>query len=417
MKATRVLVGEREAAFAVSAGRRRARLRMVVGRAGELAGLLLGWRAVLLLFALIAAHLGREVAPPEGATEFLKRLVARWDAGWYLSIAEGGYTSGEGRPANVAFYPLLPGLIHAAHWVVPSWRGAGALVVHGALFGALAYLYALARLDYDRPTALRAAVALLLCPAAVFLGAIYTESLLLLTMIASLYHARRGQWWRAGLWGAAAGLTKIVGGVVLLPLLWEYCRGDWRRGPAGPDRRRFLRTAPALALAPLGALAFLGYLQLRFGSYRVFFAAQEGWNRGTFFRPFFPDGWELLRAYLRGEGDRVTNYFYPQGSTLPSPGAFMVMDLLFLLVFVAIGLVLWWRVRGSYGLFVLAVLGLVAFSGSPQSMNRFAIILFPVYIGFALAARRPALGFGLFVLSGLLQAFYTFLYVNGFWAG
>lgn len=400
------------AAGAVGGTLRALRRSPALGRALELAGLLLGWRVALLLFAVIAVQLGPGVAPPESATDLLRRIVARWDAGWYLSIAEGGYTTGRGQPANVAFNPLLPGLIYVVHSVVPSYRAAGVVVVHLALFGALAYLYALARLDYDRATATRAAAFLLLCPAAVFLGAIYTESLLLLTMTASVYHARRGQWWLAGLWGAAAGLAKIVGVLVLVPLLWEYWRGGlWH------DRRQFLRTLPALALAPLGMLLFLAYLHLRFGSYRVYFAAQEGWNRYSFFRPFFPDGWDFLTRFLRGEETSRVNYFYPQGMTFPSPSAFMAIDLLFLLVFLAVGLALCLKVRGSYGLFVLAVLGVAAFSGSPQSLNRFATILFPAFIGFALVARRPLPGFGLLVLCGLLQAFFTFLFVNGFWAG
>ena len=403
---------------------RRAAWRALVGRGdlalwGELAGLLAGWRLALLLFAALAVQLDPKGAPVAGAAGFLARILNQWDAGWYLAIARDGYSIAAEGQSNVAFYPLLPLLIRAVHLVVPSWHGAGAIAVHGALFGALVYLHRLARLDYDRATATRAAIALLLCPTAIFLGVVYTEPLLLLTMIASVYHARRGQWWIAGLWGAAAGLTKMVGAVVVVPLLWEYWRsGVWRREPGrGIAWRRVARTLPATALPPLGALAFLAWLGLRFGSYRVYFAAQEGWYRGSFFRPFFPDGWNFLTASLRHEGDSVVNYFYPQGNTFPSTGTFMILDLLFLFVFAAIGVALCLRVRGSYGLFVLAVLGLAAFSGSPQSINRFAVILFPAFIGFALAARRPVVGFGLLTLGGLLLAFHTFLFVNGFWAG
>ncbi len=83
--------------------------------------------------------------------------------------------------------------------------GGGAGRPRGALFGAILYLHALVRLDHDRPTATRAVAFLLLCPTAVFLTAVYTESLLLLTMIAAVYHARRGQWWAAGLLGRRRG--------------------------------------------------------------------------------------------------------------------------------------------------------------------------------------------------------------------
>jgi hypothetical protein len=384
--------------------------------ATEVLALVLGWRLLTFLFAVVWTRLGGLAPPPTDLSGLLLRTLDHWDAGWYLAIARDGYTvGGNGQQANVAFYPLLPALIHLAHVVVPSWRLAGALVVHGALLGAALYLHALVRLDYDRPTALRAVAFLLIFPTAVFLTAIYTESLLLLTMTAAVYHARRGQWWAAGLWGLAAGLTKMVGGAVFVPLLWEYWRGQsWR----GVSRRRLAGQLAALALAPLGVLAFLAYLQLRFGSYRVYFAAQTGWYRGSWFQPFFPDGWRFLTAFLHGQGRQVVNYFYPQGNlTLPSQGAFELIDVLFLLVGVVVGGLLCLRVRASYGFFVLVVLGIAAWSGSTQSINRFALILFPLPVAFALAARRPLLGFALCTLSGFLFVFFSYLFINGYWAG
>ncbi len=376
------------------------------------------WRAVLVLFTALVASFHYDAPPPTSLIALLDRTLVQWDSGFYLTIARDGYASD---PGTVAFYPLLPLLIRAAHWVIPSWRAAGALVVHVALAAALVYLHALARLDYDRDTARRAIVFALLFPTAIFFGAIYTESLLLLTITASLYHARRGQWWVASLWGVLAGLTKMIGGVVLVALLWEYWRAAmWRRTAEGssPDWRRLARTLPALALVPLGALAHLIGLHLAFGSYRIYFDTQGGFGRGSFFRPFIPDGWHFLAAWLRGEGDAVVNYFYPQrGYTQPSTHAFMAIDLAFLVVFAIVGIVLCLRVRGSYGLLVFAVLGMAAFSGSPQAINRYTAILSPAFIGFALAARRPVSGFGLFALSSTLFAFFTFLFVGDYWAG
>lgn len=372
-----------------------------------------GWRILTFLATVVASQLGGEV-PPAGLVELLRQSSDRWDAGWYLAIARDGYSlSGTGQ-ANVAFYPLLPGLIRLVAVVVPSWHLAGLIVVHIALLGAVLYLNALVQLDHDQPTAMRAVAALLLFPTAIFLTAIYTESLLLLTMIAAVYHARRGQWWAAGLWGLAAGLTKLVGAVVVVALLWEWGRSLRQQ----PLRRRHLAQLAALALPPIGALSFLAFLHWRFGSYRVYFATQEAWYRQSFFHPFFPDGWGFLGAFLRGDGLSVINYFYPQaGATLPSPNAFMVLDLAFLLVGVVVGVAFCLHLRASYGLLALAILAVAAYSGSPQSLNRIALILFPLPIAFALAGRYRPLGFALYALSGLLGAYHTFLFVNGFWAG
>ncbi len=397
---------------------RRTELAALVMRHTEPIWFVLVWRLTIILFTALVASFHYDNPPPDNLIDLLDRTLVQWDAGFYLAIAQDGYAD---NPSKAAFYPLLPILIRATHAAVPSWRAAGALVVHAALIGALFYLHALARLDHGREVARRAVVFALFFPTAIFLGAIYTESLLLLTMTASVYHARRGQWWMAGLWGAAAGLTKMVGGVVVVPLLWEYWRSEaWRSACEGwkPDWRKLARTLPALALVPLGALAFLVGLHLSFGSYRIYFAMQESWRRHSFFRPFIPDGWMFLTSWLKGEGDTVINYYYPQaGLSRPSTHAFMAIDLLFLTVFLIMGIVLCVRVRGSYGLLVFAVLGMAAFSGSPQSLNRFAVILFPSFIGFALAARHLVVGFGLFALSGALLAFFSFLFVNGFWAG
>jgi hypothetical protein len=374
--------------------------------------LFFGWRFLLFLTVVVASQLGG--APPTDLAQLLSWSVERWDAGWYIAIARDGYSLPATGQANVAFYPLLPLLIRVVAFVVPSWQVAGAIVVNAALLGAVLYLYALVQLDQDQPTALRAVAMLLLFPTAIFLTAIYTESLLLLTMIAAVYHARRGQWWLAGFWGLAAGLTKFIGAAVAVALLWEWGRQVLLEGP----RRRHLVGGLAVATPAVGALSFLGYLQWRFGTYDVYFAVQESWYRQSFFQPFFPDGWGFLTAYLRGDGGSVVNYFYPQnGITVPSPNAFMVLDLLFLIVGVVVGFAFLLRLRASYGLLVLAILAIAVYSGSPQSLNRIALILFPLPIAFAIAGRYRPLGFALFALSGLLSLYHTFLFVNAFWAG
>jgi hypothetical protein len=386
------------------------------GQALEILTLLVGWRAILLLVAIVAAQFGDN--PPATLGDLLRRTLDQWDAGWYMAIARDGYSAqidGNTGQGNIAFYPLLPLLIKLAHFVVPSWRLAGALVAHLALAGALLYLWALVSLDYDWPTARRAVIALLIFPTAVFLTAVYTESLLLLAFTAALYHARRGQWWAAGLWGAAAGLTKTMGAIVLVALLWEYWRA---RAWQGVGWRRLVGHAASLALIPLGAVAFLVYLQVRFGSYQIYFIVQKNWYRGSWFQPFFPDGWEFLGSFFDGTHEQVINYFYPQGAvTLPTTTTFMVIDLLFLLIGLLFGLVILWRVRVSYGLLTILGLLVIAYSGSPQSFNRYTLVLFPIPLACALAARRPTLGFALFLTSALLLTWHVYLFVNGFWAG
>ncbi len=78
--------------------------------------------------------------------DLLVAPAARWDAVWYLSIAQGGYAdSADG--AKAAFYPLYPLLTKGVGWVVGSTLAAGLLISLVSFFGALVLLHKLATLE------------------------------------------------------------------------------------------------------------------------------------------------------------------------------------------------------------------------------------------------------------------------------
>ncbi len=55
-------------------------------------------------------------------------------------------------------------------------------------------------------------------PFAFFYGAIYTESLFLLSAAGAFYHLKHRELVRAGLWGLVAGLTRANGCLLCVPL-------------------------------------------------------------------------------------------------------------------------------------------------------------------------------------------------------
>src|SRR5687767_8468695 len=63
-----------------------------------------------------------------------------------------------------------------------------------------------------------------LFPTGFFLLAPYPEALFLALTVASLYLARQGRWWLAGLAGLLAALTRFQGAFLALPLAYEYLR-------------------------------------------------------------------------------------------------------------------------------------------------------------------------------------------------
>ena len=127
----------------------------------------------------------------------------------------------------------------------------GTIISLAAFVAALAYLYALARDYLDDAQARTALWMLAAYPFALFYGAIYTESLFLLTAVGSIYHFRRQEWWRAAAWACLAGLTRpngfllgaVLGTMAITPWLpaWlaggssgarspQTCRPDGKRG-------------------------------------------------------------------------------------------------------------------------------------------------------------------------------------------
>ena len=116
--------------------------------------------------------------------------LARWDAAWYLRIADSGYGDSEPR---AAFFPLYP--CSCARWRRSPGLGQAALLVASYLVALAAFVVALTLLLSARLAELGlrlAAPTLLLVavfPAAVFFGAPYSESLFLALAGASMRRA------------------------------------------------------------------------------------------------------------------------------------------------------------------------------------------------------------------------------------
>src|SRR5215217_5831913 len=192
-------------------------------------------------------HLTQALADP------LLAPLARWDAVWYLRVAETGYGESE---ARAAFFPLYPLLVRAL--ATPFGASSAALllaayaVALSAFLGALVLLHRLVTLELGRPLARPALLLLGVFPAAFYFGAPYAESLFLLLSVGAFYAARTERWAWAGACGAAASATRSAGLLLLVPLamLWWSSRG---RRP---------RDAAWLLLAPLGLLAYAAWLGL-----------------------------------------------------------------------------------------------------------------------------------------------------------
>jgi hypothetical protein len=304
---------------------------------------------------------------------------ARWDSAFFLRIAEHGYEAG-----SAAFFPLYPllvaglGRVLLGHYVL-----AGVLISLACTLGSFVLLYRAAETRLGADGGRRAVLYLALFPMALFLQAVYSESLFLLLTLAAFLLAERGRWPAAGVVAGLAILTRPAGLALLPPLALLA----WR----SPSRRRALA---GLLPAPLLFLAFPLVLWLQVDDPWAFADAQGIWHRHL--SPAGPLGgiWEALTNWI------------PAGASRAHALAENGEALAFLVLFVALTVVVWRRLGGPYGLFCALSLALPLSVPSDRwpllSLPRFGLVVFPFFLGLAWLGGRPRLHAAIVGTSALL---------------
>ncbi|HEX6207853.1 MAG TPA: mannosyltransferase family protein, partial [Actinomycetota bacterium] len=172
----------------------------------------LGVRVTLTIVALVGTALlpsqepvgpqGWEGSPLVGGWHNLVTSFERFDALWFLRVADQGYFDGDG---SAVFFPGYPLLIRGVSFLLGDRPlAAGLLVSNLAFAGALVVLYFLTSAEWGQRVARRSVLYLAIFPTAFFFLAPYSESPFLLFALLAFWGARRGRWAVAGLAGAAA---------------------------------------------------------------------------------------------------------------------------------------------------------------------------------------------------------------------
>jgi hypothetical protein len=374
--------------------------------------LLLGtaWLAFVWAVALVAARSTPWLTGPTGWTpEFAARVtpLARWDSGWYVSIAESGYEAPPtrvGQETNHAFFPLYPALMRgvAAATGLDASR-AGAAVSALALLGALPLFAAWTRRRFGEGVVWPALLALLAFPPSFFFAAVYTESLLVLFALAALLALETDHDAAAALSGLLTGLTRISG-LVLAPALFLV---SWRRSrEKGRPVPESLLRASLVGASPLAGFGlFCLYFRVRFGDALLFVKAQHNWSREP--KTVF-DGPRLILAEIWR--DLTTGHVLAKSPVRTMEGVFLLLFL-----FLA------WRLAARRlfpeALYVFLTVAIVFSSGTLESGGRYVLPAFPAFAILGGVAARPALFRALVALSFGAQAVYVWLYVHWLWVG
>jgi Dolichyl-phosphate-mannose-protein mannosyltransferase len=329
----------------------------------------------------------------------------RYDAGWYSIIADQGYSYTPGQQSPVAFFPGYPLLVRALSGLFDNTQLAGIAltVVCGA--AALVAFHAWCRDRLDPPAATTAVLCLALYPYAYYLyGAMYGDALFLLCALVAFLAFERDHLLLAGLAGAAATATRLVGVAVAVGLVVGVL--ERRRVVTwGPDRRpqlhfeRLHRRDAWVLLSVSGLVAWSLYLWSRFGDPLLFSTVQESWGQQSGVTTW------IKRDFF------ATLYHRP--SELYSQGL-AIQALLGLAVVAAIPAVVR-RFGWRYGAYV-GVLVLVPAVGSQdlQGLGRYLLGAFPAFaVAGALLAERPAVRRWVLPLSALVLVTFTALFANG----
>ena len=306
---------------------------------------------------------------------------ARWDSDWYLLIAQEGYS--DSPSSTPAFFPLYPGLVAvlgrllAGHYVL-----AGVLLSLAACAVAFVLLQRLAFGLLGAEGARRAVLYLALFPTALFLGAVYSESLYLALALGSFLLAERGRFLGAGVVAGLALLTRPVG-VALLPALAVLA---WRSS----DRRRAL--LGVAAAVPVAAV-YPVLLGLWIGEPFAPLRAQEGiWERTLSWAGPFGGLWKGVAALADADPARAL--------------ALNVQQLGFTLLFLALAALAWRRFGAPYGLFALVSLAVPLSFPAERfpllSMSRFGLVVFPLVLALAVLGARKRLHEAIVAVSTLL---------------
>ena len=169
---------------------------------------------------LIRSNALTENLPTPGTWHYaLLGVWERFDTLWYLHIAQHGYD----RPDAVVFYPLYPALIRV---LIPVAGGmASALLISTASSFVLFWgLLRVARTEIPERPPFRVLALFALWPTSFILFAGYTEGLAIMLVLWCIWFARSERWEASAACGFAAGLTRSMGSLLIVPLAVIACK-------------------------------------------------------------------------------------------------------------------------------------------------------------------------------------------------
>jgi hypothetical protein len=355
------------------------------GWARRVRGWFLFWPVVAYLTARVAT-LAALLLADLGNHRSLTDQLARWDGTWFLRAAEQGWprqlpmAHGHVTANPIAFFPAFP---LAIRWVSSATSlsplGVGVAISGVTGLTAVVAVGLLVRRFAGSEPATRATLLFALCPGTFAFSFIYAEGTVVTCVALGLLALLGRRWWLAGVLGLVATATSPIALAFVLSCAWCAGWAAWRD--------RSVRPLAAPALAPLGFLAYMGWLWRHTGTLNAWRLTEKGGWHGA---PSLAYPFHVLATFVRD----------PVGPTLT--GQILVAGT----VVAVIGAALAIRQRQPapvliYGL-AAAVLAAIA---SPVGLRpRFVMLAFPLVVAYGTRLRGRAYTAALVASAALLVA-------------
>jgi len=306
-----------------------------------------------------------DIFPYYNARPYPVKWMAIWqrfDANWYISVAEKGYG---GIPGDDHYPPLFPVLLRILQPVFGGAFLAGLFISHLATLYTIKLLYDTFHQWGGIHLAKQSTLFFLIYPASFFLFSVYSESLFLVAALLAFQQMRKRSWAWAGFWIFCAILTRLQGAALILPmvtLMWSD--------------RPFLRRPVhwfGLALPAIG------------GSFYLFLRSRQVTDGAI---PFVEAAWHA-RLVPPWE-----TYWYAVQTLLSGKFTFIdALNWVVITLFIILLIAGWRKIPLEYNLYttvsLLIILIRIVETQPLISMSRYALMLFPSFFILGLAGENP----------------------------
>ena len=362
------------------------------------------------LVALLAFGLHYHIYGYTGTFFTAQRLWATYgDAAHYLSIASRGYVS-EAAATNMehlrlVFLPFYSYVVWFFSLFTSNLVRAGFYVSNLATILGGVVLYRLVLFDYDRGVARRAVRYYCIVPIAFILSSIMSDGLFFFLSVSCLYAARKKNFMLAVFFGAIAAYTRLLGLVVLVPLVMEYVKNiqEARREHRADGWKFALMQSLyglSLLLVPLAFVLYLFQCYLISGNFFQAFVYQDQ-NWAQHFQVFFitpaVQTDYLINAVLDGT---ITDVF---GLWLP--------NLLAISLSLTLILSSHKKMRASYVAYFICYFFMSVSASWLLSAPRYLFCCFPLLIALALLTKKKWVDWTVSIASLVCFVLYFYMFL------